>query len=55
MTCFMKAQSANETHLAAMDNRMAGETLYFQFSAAFNLKINDCVILLFYISETDNS
>lgn len=55
MTCFMKALSANETHLAAMDNRAARETLNFQFSAAFNSKINDCVILLFSISETGNA
>lgn len=47
MTYFMKAQSASETHLAAMDNKTATETLHSPFSAAFNSKINDCVILFF--------
>lgn len=57
MTYFMKDQSANKTHLAAMDNKTARETLHSPFSAAFNSKINDCVIFFFfssYISETDD-
>lgn len=55
MTYFMKAQSAKETHLAATDNSTARETRHFPLSAAFNSKINDCVISSFNVSETDNA
>lgn len=48
MTSFVRAPSANQTHLAVMDNGTSRETLYFPFSAALNSKINNRVILFIY-------